>query len=50
VFNSVDDLKSILWNHYRINVFSLNDGINPEAKEMAKQDDAEREYKEIKSF
>jgi hypothetical protein len=32
-------------------VFSLNDGINPEAKEiLAKQDDLEREYKEIKSF
>jgi hypothetical protein len=32
-------------------VFSLNDGINPEAKEIyAKQDDPEREYKEIKSF
>jgi len=24
VFNSVDDLKSILWNHYRINVYALN--------------------------
>ena len=34
VFNSVDDLRSILWNHYRINVFTLNQGVGAEAKEM----------------
>lgn len=35
VFNSVDDLKSILWNHYRINVYALNQGINVDPKEAA---------------
>jgi hypothetical protein len=51
VFNSVDDLRSILWNHYRINVFTLSQGINVEAKEIvARQEDPERETKELKSF
>jgi tubulin---tyrosine ligase len=45
VFNSVDDLKSILWNHYRINVYALGQGINVEAKEAA-----DPEQKELKSF
>ena len=44
VFNSVDDLKSILWNHYRINVYALNQGINVENKET------DPEQKELKSF